>query len=637
MDATMPLLLRAAQGAVQATAFRESVPVRALDALLRWRRVAPWWCDLIGGVGLALIGVATRGALAGPNMKFGYIAFCPVLLLAAMIGRPLMGASIIVISILVIHSASVPLASGADYLALAIYIATASFIVTVPDILLRTQAAAAAGWQRARAVDRLHSAIIDSSNDAIITKTLDGVIISWNPAARTMFGYTAAEIVGKPVTLLFPPALCEEEMAILARVRRGERVEHYQTTRRAKDGRPIDVSLTISPIYDDEGEIVGASKILRDISRQKEIDDALRESEARLRVALMAARAAAWQLDCKTRTPIWSHDYFELLGLHPGSTAASLDAWLASVVAEDRDRAECVLNATLAPGVGDYHSEYRVPAPEGGVRWIESFGLVERNAEGKALSISGISMDATARHEAWESVRRSNAELARANENLTRFTYIAAHDLQEPLRKIQLFAALLADESGEALTGDALFYLKVMRESSGRMRQFITNLRIFSRAAHREMNSAQIDMNELMERAEAECALAIEESDTKVEIGDLPPIVGDVSLVEQLFINLIANAVKYRREGVAPRIVIAARDAGEALVVSVQDNGVGVAEGDREKIFEAFTRLDNLAGVRGSGIGLAICRTVCERHGWIISVASEPGVGSTFSVFIPKS
>ena len=140
-----------------------------------------------------------------------------------------------------------------------------------------------------------------------------------------------------------------------------------------------------------------------------------------------------------------------------------------------------------------------------------------------------------------------------------------------------------------------------------------------------------------MERAEAECALAIEESDTKVEIGDLPPIVGDVSLVEQLFINLIANAVKYRREGVAPRIVIAARDAGEALVVSVQDNGVGVAEGDREKIFEAFTRLDNLAGVRGSGIGLAICRTVCERHGWIISVASEPGVGSTFSVFIPKS
>src|SRR5689334_3710792 len=160
--------------------------------------------------------------------------------------------------------------------------------------------------------------LIESADDAIISKTLDGIITSWNKGAQRIFGYTADEVIGKPVTILIPPDHEDEEPKILARLRAGKRIEHYETIRVAKDGRLLDISLTVSPIRGPNGEIVGASKIARDITDQKQARRALDQASARLKLALDAARLGDWSWDVKTDLVTLSETAADLFGIPPG-------------------------------------------------------------------------------------------------------------------------------------------------------------------------------------------------------------------------------------------------------------------------------------------------------------------------------
>ena len=144
---------------------------------------------------------------------------------------------------------------------------------------------------------------MESSDDAIISKDLDGIIRTWNPGAERLFGYTAAEAIGKPVTILIPPGREDEEPGILARIRHGERIDHYETVRRRKDGSLLDISLTVSPVRDGEGRIVGASKIARDITDRKEAERKLRESEQRLRICSRRSRPRSTRPTRRAKSP----------------------------------------------------------------------------------------------------------------------------------------------------------------------------------------------------------------------------------------------------------------------------------------------------------------------------------------------
>src|SRR5215216_1619976 len=161
------------------------------------------------------------------------------------------------------------------------------------------------------------SAIIESADDAVISKTLDGIITSWNKGAERIFGYTADEVIGKPVTVLIPADHENEEPTILARLRAGDRIEHYETIRVRKDGRLIDISLTVSPIRGPTGQIVGASKIARDITEQRQARKALDEALDRLKLALDAARLGDWSWDAKTDMVNMSETAANLFGLPP--------------------------------------------------------------------------------------------------------------------------------------------------------------------------------------------------------------------------------------------------------------------------------------------------------------------------------
>ncbi|HEX5883977.1 MAG TPA: PAS domain S-box protein, partial [Pyrinomonadaceae bacterium] len=162
------------------------------------------------------------------------------------------------------------------------------------------------------------SALIESADDAIISKTLEGVITSWNKGAERIFGYTAEEVIGKPITILIPEDHLEEEPAILARLREGQRIEHYETVRRRKDGTLLDISLTVSPIKGPHGQIIGASKIARDITEQQQARRALDEASERLRLALAASRLGDWAWDPKTDMVTMSETAAQIFNIPPG-------------------------------------------------------------------------------------------------------------------------------------------------------------------------------------------------------------------------------------------------------------------------------------------------------------------------------
>ena len=269
------------------------------------------------------------------------------------------------------------------------------FICVVEDISERRQADEAQG--------RL-AAIVASSDDAIISKDLNGIITSWNAGAARIFGYAPEETIGRHITLLIPPELHPEEDTILARLRRGERIEHFETVRVAKSGKRLDVSLTISPVRDLKGHVIGASKIARDISDRKRIEDALRESQAQLTLALESSRTAIFDWDIVEKRGMWSDQMAALYDFNPAAGYISAEEWRKLFHPLDVDRLAHEYER-IAKNVDKFQFEFRTIRPDGEVRWILSHGRIVRDAHGNAIRLIGTHTDITDRKQVEEMAR----------------------------------------------------------------------------------------------------------------------------------------------------------------------------------------------------------------------------------------
>ena len=258
------------------------------------------------------------------------------------------------------------------------------------------------------------SALIESAEDAIISKTLEGIITSWNKGAERIFGYTADEVIGKPITILIPEDHEDEEPSILARLRTGERIEHYETIRIRKDGRPINISLTVSPIRGPGGKIVGASKIARDITEQKQSRQALDEASERLKLALAAARLGDWSWDAKTDIVTMSETGASIFGIPPGPTMTWTEMRELLHV-EDRERAKEAVERALAEHV-DYDVEYRVTQGKGAEKWVSAKGRGVYNGSGAVVGMLGFVQDISARKLTEETLRDQAEALRTLNQ-----------------------------------------------------------------------------------------------------------------------------------------------------------------------------------------------------------------------------
>ncbi len=250
---------------------------------------------------------------------------------------------------------------------------------------------------------------------------------------------------------------------------------------------------------------------------------------------------------------------------------------------------------------------------------------------GQALVVAG-----WLRAEREAALDRSRAELRRSNEDLERFAYAASHDLQEPLRMITSYVQLLRRDLGHALPGDAERAMGFIEDGAIRMKQLIEGLLAYSRAGTARLERAPTDLNEVLASCLRDLELAIREASATVTADPLPVVLGDRAQLGQLLQNLLSNALKFRN-GRPPTVHVGARRDGDRWVISVADDGIGIPPEFHERVLGVFQRLHTQAEYPGTGIGLAICQRVVERHGGALWIESTPGEGSTFHVALPAA
>ncbi|HEY8560989.1 MAG TPA: PAS domain S-box protein [Pyrinomonadaceae bacterium] len=273
------------------------------------------------------------------------------------------------------------------------------------------------------------ASIVESSDDAIISKDLDGNITSWNKGAVKIFGYQPAEIIGKSIMLLIPPHLIDEESKILEDIEKGISVEHFETLRLRKDGTPVSISLTVSPIKNDAGEIIGASKIARDITETKRVEESLRESEVILSLSMQSSRMGAWTQDLATDTVWWSEELEAIFGLEKGTFRGAEKDFFDLVHEDDR---EAIWNE-IQRAVGEhreYTIEFRFRHTNGSLRWMEGRGRAVYSEKGAPVRLYGIGIDITERKKAEELLRRNHETFFNLVQNAPFGIYIIDSDFR---------------------------------------------------------------------------------------------------------------------------------------------------------------------------------------------------------------
>jgi PAS domain S-box-containing protein len=471
-------------------------------------------------------------------------------------------------------------------------------------------------------------AIIESSNDVIIGKDLNGIITSWNNSAEEIFGYTQTEVIGKPITILIPPARIDEEARILERLRRGEPIKHYDTVRRRKDGTEINVSLTVSPVRDKNGRIIGASKIARDITERKLAEEALRESEAKFRTLTEVAPALIWFDDAEGNCLFVNQRYLDFSGKTPEELQGA--GWHLFLHPDDAEDYIADFQAAQREHRA-FHHRTRAMRHDGVWRWIESYAQPLFASDGTFLGHVGVSPDIT------ESVESEEA-LKEADRRKDEFLATLAHELRNPLAPIRAALEIMRRDEMEEKDQQAR---EIIERQLRHIVRLVDDLLDISRITQGKitLQTETTELREVIEIALETARPAIEGAGHTLEVS-LPdePIYleADETRLSQVFLNLLTNAARYTQPG--GKISIKAETGDHQVAVSVRDTGQGISAELLPHIFEIFKQ--GLHGRKpeqsGLGIGLSLVKRLTEMHGGTVEAQSEgPGKGSQFIVRLP--
>jgi PAS domain S-box-containing protein len=478
------------------------------------------------------------------------------------------------------------------------------------------------------------AAIVESSDDAIVSKTLEGVIQSWNAGAERLFGYAAAEAVGQHVFLVIPPERRAEEEEILAALRAGRRVEHFETERRRKDGRLVPVSLTISPIRDETGKVVGASKVARDVTERRQVE------EERQKFVTLVENSTDFIGMCDLQAiPFFvNRAGLAMVGLD------SLEQARVTPVAEfffPEDQPRIMgefFPSVLEKGHGALDVRFR-HFKTGDAIWMEYKVLVIKDPSGQPVAIATVSQDVTERRRLTDDLRRLAADLSDADRRKNEFLAMLAHELRNPLAPLSNAVQVLRRAGlGEEKVAAAI---SMLERQTGHLTRLVEDLLDVSRITQGkiELRRERVELNALVALA-AEAAGPLYERmkhQLSVSLAARPLHVdADPTRLAQVVGNLLTNAAKFTDHG--GRVEIAVEDRGDEAAIHVRDHGIGIAPHQLPRLFDLFMQVDtSLERSRdGLGIGLTLVRSLVTMHGGRVEARSDGiGHGSEFVVHLP--
>lgn len=471
------------------------------------------------------------------------------------------------------------------------------------------------------------AAIVASSDDAIVGKTLDGIVTDWNGGAEKIFGYSAEEAIGRHISFLYPPGHEEETLQILQRISMGERVDHYETRRRCRDGSVIDVSVTVSPVFDSSGHLLGASKVARDITAAKQAMIALAEREAHLQSILNTVPDAMMVIDAKgimqsfsaTAERLFGYASEEMLGknisiLMPSSYREDHDGYLTRYL--DTGEKRIIGIGRLVVGLRKDGSTFPMELSVGEMRWQDR------------CFFTGFARDLTERQQTQKRLQELQAELI----HMSRFTALGemasalAHELNQPLTAAASYlkgANRLLDDGAAEMLPTARDAIERAVAQVLRAGDIIRRLRGF--VARGESERQPEDLPKLIEEASALALVGIREIGVRVTYGLDPSastVLADKVQIQQVLVNLIRNAIEAMQDSPRREIEISTMALDmETVRIDVADTGSGIADDILAQLFQPFVTTKR----EGMGVGLSISRTIAEAHGG--RLWAEPNIG----------
>lgn len=500
--------------------------------------------------------------------------------------------------------------------------------------------------------NRFIETLFDSVEDLMAVFDKEGNFISVNKKMEVLYNVRREDIINKNVLEVFPAVKDSEMPDNLKRAAAGETF-HNMSYRSLVTNRYYENFYI--PLKKNSNEVYGVLVIGHDNTAVMRAAENIETVNARLTEAQRLAHIGNWEWDIASDRISWSDELFRIFGYNPGEFEPGFGNFLNCIHPADREEVKTIIMNAFT-NAAPFHFYHRVVRPDNTVRILHGRGEVYTGDDGKPKSMAGTAQDVTELKEAEneilkisEELARYNRELEQSNKELESFTFIASHDLQEPLRKIRTFLSLIFDREHEVLSATGKDYIQRTIRAATQMQALISDLLLYSRTTGSIDHLKRTNLNDILKDVLAELGEMIGDKNVTVEIGTLPTLCLIPFQMQQFFTNIIGNSLKFAREEVPPHIRITSSIADKSSLaafsadsqatyhrITVSDNGIGFDPRHNEKIFDLFKRLHTRDQYSGTGIGLAICKKIIENHDGFITAEGVPGEGALFTIYLPE-
>lgn len=498
--------------------------------------------------------------------------------------------------------------------------------------------------QECRSQTRKHKHLMESSLNEIYIFDADGFnFLEVNQAAKDNLGYSMEEMLSRTPLSIKPSMTASVFYDLIAPLLNMQlELVQFSTVHQRKNGSqyPVDVYLQLMP-----GETPSFLAIILDISEKKQAEEELRASERKLKEAQAISHIGHWDLDIFNNKLQWSDEIYRIFNLEPQQFEATYDAFLNNIHPEDRDMVNDAYIQSLQEKK-PYEITHRLLLSDGSIKFVQEQCITKYDEQGAPVFSTGTVQDITDNMLAQEELHRyrlhleemvesRTADLMVANNDLVDFAYSVSHDLKAPLRAISGFSEIISRRHRDSLNDESKRYFDHILNASISMNQLIEDLLKYSRLGRQAVEVKPVDLVEVFLVLETTFGSRIDKLEASLTIPhSMPTVLGDKTLLIQIFTNLIDNALSYRKTDAAPDVGVFFRIENDQVRISVKDNGIGIAPEFQEKVFNIFQRLHSEAEKPGTGIGLAIVRKATSIIGGSVELESTVGEGSNFQVVL---